>query len=161
MARNVITYIKKHLYPILPTGLPPSRKAPAAPAWNKSRWLPRLKADVDSFATYYYNWHFEKAARFCTPESKVWLRYAASNVHPADIELLKAKNEDAHIEIGDIDFKEDEVSATVNLEITNFLQMDTIGKEARLINKSKLTLPMTIHNGKWKVELKQLPTLQK
>ena len=121
----------------------------------------QLKADVDSFATYYYNWHFEKAARFCTPESKVWLRYAASNVHPADIELLKAKNEDAHIEIGDIDFKEDEVSATVNLEITNFLQMDTIGKEARLINKSKLTLPMTIHNGKWKVELKQLPTLQK
>jgi hypothetical protein len=105
--------------------------------------------------------NFEKAARFCTPESKVWLRYAASNVHPADIELLKAKNEDAHIEIGDIDFKEDEVSATVNLEITNFLQMDTIGKEARLINKSKLTLPMTIHNGKWKVELKQLPTLQK
>ena len=121
----------------------------------------QLKADVDSFATYYYNWHFEKAARFCTPESKVWLRYAASNVHPADIELLKAKNEDAHIEIGDIDFKEDEVSATVNLEITNFLQMDTIGKEAHLINKSKLTLPMTIHNGKWKVELKQLPTLQK
>ena len=163
MVRNVITYIKKHLYPILPTVVCGSifgflSLMSCQPHEGSEE---QLKADVDSFATYYYNWHFEKAARFCTPESKVWLRYAASNVHPADIELLKAKNEDAHIEIGDIDFKEDEVSATVNLEITNFLQMDTIGKEARLINKSRLTLPMTTHNGKWKVELKQLPTLQK
>lgn len=163
MVRNVITYIKKHLYPILPTVVCGSlfgflSLMSCQPHEGSEE---QLKADIDSFATYYYNWHFEKAARFCTPESKVWLRYAASNVHQADIELLKAKTEDAQIEIGDIDFNEDEVTATVNLEITNFLQMDTIGKEARLIKQSKLTLPMTIHNSKWKVELKQLPTLQK
>lgn len=80
---------------------------------------------------------------------------------PSRHRAAESKNEDAQIEIGDIDFNEDEVTATVNLEITNFLQMDTIGKEARLIKQSKFTLPMTIHNGKWKVELKQLPTLQK
>lgn len=163
MARNVITYIKKHLYPIFPTMICGSLFG----FLSLMSCQPHKGSEGINvcfqlfFATYYYNWHFEKAARFCTPESKVWLRYAASNVHQADIELLKAKNEDAQIEIGDIDFNEDEVTATVNLEITNFLQMDTIGKEARLIKQSKFTLPMTIHNGKWKVELKQLPTLQK
>ena len=76
MARNVITYIKKHLYPILPTMICGSlfgffALMSCQPHKGSEE---QLKADIDSFATYYYNWHFEKAARFCTPESKVWLR---------------------------------------------------------------------------------------
>lgn len=34
----------------------------------------QLRMDADSFAVNYYNWHFEKALRFCTPESEKWLR---------------------------------------------------------------------------------------
>ena len=41
----------------------------------------QLKADVDSFANYYFNWHFPKAVKYCTQESERWLRYAASNVN--------------------------------------------------------------------------------
>ena len=158
MARNVITYIKKHLYPILSTMVCGSLFVflSLMSCQQHEGSEEQLKADIDSFATYYYNWHFEKAARFCTPESKVWLRYAASNVHQADIELLKAKNEDAQIEIGDIDFNEDEVTATVNLEITNFLQMDTIGKEARLIKlpyKNRFALPFLERQTYCKVKI--------
>ena len=43
------------------------------------------RAAADSFATYYFNWQFQKAARFVTDSSQVWLRYAASQVHEADI----------------------------------------------------------------------------
>lgn len=117
----------------------------------------QLKEDIDSFATYYYNWHFAKALKYCTPESEKWLRYAASNVHQADIDLLHAKAEDATIEIDDVDFLDDEVSANVNIHVTNFLQMDTIGQEAHLVKKASFQIPMVIHQGKWKVKLKQMP----
>lgn len=117
----------------------------------------QLKEDVDSFATYYYNWHFEKAAKYCTPESEVWLRYASSNVHQADIDLLRNKPEDAAVEIQDIDFGDDNVSATVNLQVSDFYQMDSIGKAARLVRKACFRLPMAMHEGKWKVVLKKLP----
>lgn len=49
----------------------------------------QLKADVDSFANYYFNWHFPKAVKYCTQESERWLRYAASNVNETDVELLR------------------------------------------------------------------------
>lgn len=117
----------------------------------------QLKEDVDSFATYYYNWHFEQARKYCTPKSEIWLKWAASNVHPADIDLLRDKQQDAIVELGDIDFHDDEVSATANIKVTNFLRMDSIGKEAQLVREATFALPMTLHQGKWKVELKGLP----
>ncbi len=117
----------------------------------------QLKEDVDSFATLYYNWHFPGAAKYCTPGSERWLRYAASNVHEADIELLRQKPEDASIEITDVDFGDDEVSAVVTLRVKDFLQMDTIGQEAHLIPKTEVQLPMELHGDKWKVRLEKLP----
>lgn len=117
----------------------------------------QLKADVDSFATLYFNWHFPKAIKYCTPESEKWLRYAASNVHEADVEALREKPDDAAIEIQGINFGDDEVTATVNISVTHFLQMDTIGKVAHLIDQASFQVPMEIHEGKWKVKLEALP----
>jgi len=117
----------------------------------------QLKADVDSFATFYYNWHFPKSMKYCTPESERWLRYAASNVHEGDIKQLHEKTEDATVEITDVDFGDDEVSAVITLTVSNFLQMDTIGQEAHLIPQAEFQLPMELHGDKWKVKLEQLP----
>lgn len=117
----------------------------------------QLKEYADSFATQYYNWHFRQALDYCTPTSERWLRYAASNVHQADIDLLRAKPEDATVEIGDVDFGNDEVSATVSVKVTNFLRMDTIGTEAHLVQQADRRLPMVMHRGKWKIDLDSLP----
>ncbi len=68
----------------------------------------QLENNLDSFATYYYNWQFPKAIKFCTASSEPWLKYAASNVHEADVELLRNKETDATVEINDIDFGDDE-----------------------------------------------------
>lgn len=116
----------------------------------------QLKEDVDSFATYYYNWHFEKASKYCTPESEPWLKYAASNVHDADIDLLKQKDEDATISIEDVDFQDDTL-AIVKVNVKNFLQMDTIGKAARPVADATFHLSMVIHEDKWKVRMEGLP----
>ena len=61
----------------------------------------KVRVAVDSFAFYYFNWQFSKASRFVTDSSQVWLRYAASQVHEADVKILRDK-EDATIEIEEI-----------------------------------------------------------
>lgn len=121
----------------------------------------QLKADVDSFATYYYNWDFPKAIKYCTPASERWLRYAASNVHEADVEALRQKADDASIEIQDVEFGDDEVTASVSISVSHFLQMDSIGQAAHLISQANFQIPMEIHNGKWKVKLEGLPAAVK
>ena len=117
----------------------------------------QLKADIDSFATYYYNWQFPKAIKFCTASSEPWLKYAASNVHEADVELLRNKEADATVEINDIDFGDDEVSAIADITVRNFLQMDSIGKEAHLVEEADFLLPMCMEEGVWKVRMASLP----
>lgn len=117
----------------------------------------QLKTYADSFAIRYYNWQFPDAAKYCTPASEQWLRYAASNVHESDVELLRQKEEDATVEIKDVDFADDEASAHVTLSVSNFLQMDSIGQEAHLVPHSEVQLAMEMHEGKWKVNLDWLP----
>ena len=67
----------------------------------------QLENDIDSFATYYFNWQFPKTLKYCTQSSEPWLRYAASNVHQADVDLLRTKLRLPTIEINDIDFSDD------------------------------------------------------
>lgn len=113
----------------------------------------QMENAIDSFATHYYNWHFAEALKYCTPTSERWLRYMASNVHEEDIDLLRSKEEDATIEINDIDFHDDEVTATARITISNFLQMDTIGQAAHLIEQATFPLQLEMQQGKWKVNL--------
>ncbi len=113
----------------------------------------QLREDADSFATYYYNWHFDRALRFCTPESEPWLRYMASNVTQEDVDSLRAKEEDATVEIGDITYHGEGDSATVTVNVSNFLQMDSIGKAPHHIGSASFSLPAVIHEGRWKVRM--------
>ena len=117
----------------------------------------QLENDIDSFATYYFNWQFPKTQKYCTQSSEPWLRYAASNVHQADVDLLRTKAEDATVEINDIDFGDDEVSAIADITVRNFLQMDSIGEEAHLVEEADFLLPMCMEEGVWKVRMASLP----
>ena len=97
--------------------------------------------------------HFEKALRYCTPESEKWLRFAASNVHQADVDSLRAKYEDAQIELGDIEWQDNDSLASIEITVSDFLQMDTIGKVARLTEKANFCLPMVKKDGRWMVRM--------
>ena len=78
-------------------------------------------------------------------------------MHQADVDLLRTKEEDATIEINDIDFSDDGANATVSITVYNFLQMDTIGQEAHLVEEADFHLPMRIENGVWKIRMVNLP----
>ena len=121
----------------------------------------QLEEYADSFATQYYNWHFEKALKYCTPESEMWLRYAASNVHQADIDSLRAKDEDATIEHGDIHYNDNDTTAIIDITAKNFLQMDSIGQVAHLVDEATFSIPMVLRHGKWMVKMGSLPRSEK
>lgn len=117
----------------------------------------QLKETADSFAATYYNWQFWKTARYCTDASQVWLRYAASNVHQADIDILRGMEEGANHELDGIRYDGNGATAVVSVTVRNFLQMDTIGTEAHLVKRASFDIPMRLANGKWLVDLRSLP----
>ena len=117
---------------------------------------------ADSFATYYFNWQFRKASRFVTDSSQVWLRYAASQVHEADIKILRDK-EDAAVEVEEIDVNDTE-TPSARVVVRDFLRMDTIGTEGHLVEKAsfRLMLEQTQpEGGEWKVRMEGLPQSEK
>lgn len=77
---------------------------------------------VDSFATYYFNWQYDKAAAYCTPLSIKWLEFAASQVREGDVEQLKAKESQLTTEIISIDYSPDERQAYVKQRVSNYME---------------------------------------
>jgi hypothetical protein len=119
-----------------------------------------LKETVDSFATTYYNWQFQKTVMYCTPESEKWLCYAASNVHQADIDMLRSQDEGASHEINDIKAINDS-TATAFVTIHNFLRMDTIGKAGQMVKDANVTLSLKYRKERWMVHLNSLPYISR
>ena len=118
----------------------------------------KAREAVDSFATYYFNWQFSKATRYVTDSSQVWLRYAASQVHQADIDILRGK-EDATVEIKEIDVTSPD-GPVARIMVKDFLRMDTIGTEAHLVEKAYFMLrleEMPDDKMRWKVRMEGLP----
>lgn len=117
----------------------------------------QLKENVDSFASSYYNWQFRKALKYCTPESEMWLRYAASNVHQADVDILRAQSEGASHKIQSISYEPGDTLAYVRLLVRNYLRMDTIGNAGRIISKATFKLPVVRRHKRWMVKMEDLP----
>lgn len=121
----------------------------------------QLKETADSFAVHYYNWRFGKAVHYCTPESEQWLRFAATNVHSADIDSLRAMAADAEIRLGDVEFDENDTTATAIFHVKDFLQMDSLGQAAKVHKEATFRIPMVIRGEEWLVKLNGLPRAEK
>ena len=116
---------------------------------------------VDSFAVYFFNWRLDKAAQFCTPDSKKWLQFAASQVQAEDLEQMKnlPNNFAYSYEITQGDTKG--VAAEVALNVENFFVLDSIGKPGRLKDSATFPLRLVKQDGTWKVKLDGLPRMDK
>lgn|SRR5574344_361170 len=120
-----------------------------------------VETDVKAFADAYFNYEFPKAAKYCTPESERWLRYASSNVHQADVEVLRNAEEGASIEINDISYNDDDTTGTATVTARNYMRMDTIGNAGHIIKEALFKLPIVLRNGKWLIKMEDLPRSEK
>ena len=116
----------------------------------------QLESTVDSFSTAYLNWRFPAALKYCTPQSRQWLIFAASQVNESDVDALRNKQEGAKSKIDDIDFTNDS-TATVKVVVSNFLAMDTIGLAPKAITEKTFCLQAIQRQGTWKIALEGLP----
>lgn len=109
-----------------------------------------LEATVDSFATHFFNWQFQQALPYCTPDSRKWMRYMASQVSQADVDTLRNLPEGASVKIEDID-RQDDSTAVASITVKNFLPMDTLGTVAAPCPEARFQLPLTRNGKGWKV----------
>ena len=121
----------------------------------------RTEAVALSFSKTYFNWQFGKAMTYCTPASQKWMRYAASQVHQGDVDLLRALDEGAKCRVKNVWFEAEDSVATALVSIENFLHMDTVGSTAHLVKKANFKLRIVRSDKTWKVELSGLPQEEK
>ena len=114
-------------------------------------------ACADSFAVNYFNWNFNRAARFCTPESVRWLQFAASQVTQADIDTLRAKAHGVDVEINDVTIDDDESRADIRLTVTDFMAPAAIGHGAEATDKQTFKLTAVRVGDGWKIRMEDLP----
>lgn len=119
---------------------------------NEDQALEEITGTVDEFAEYYFNFDLNGTIKTCTPESKKWLSFLASNIRQEDIDILKAQKEGSWHETGDIIFTSD---STVNVEckVFNFLKIDTLGRAGSMTEHATYKIPLVKRNGKWKVKM--------
>ena len=117
---------------------------------RKVAFSPPFNGCVDSFA-----------AHFCTPDSKKWLQFAASQVQPEDLEQMKdlPQNFSYSYEITQGDSKG--IAAEVALNVENFFVLDSIGKPGRLKESATFPLQLVKQGETWKVRLDGLPRMVK
>ena len=115
----------------------------------------QLAETIDSFAYHYFNYHLPQALRFCTPESEKWLRYMASNVRQADVDVLRAQEEEAEISYDMPETLETDTLALVHLTVNNHFVKDSIGKTGHFAGETRYDILVVKRQGKWVVNLPQ------
>ncbi len=120
----------------------------------------QLQETVDSFSEAYFNWQFPRAVAYCTPESRRWLSYAASQVNEDDVDSLRAMDRGAEHAIDKVDYQNDSV-AVARVTVRHFMAMDSLGHAGQLIDETHFALPVVYREEQWRVHLSSLPRAQR
>jgi hypothetical protein len=121
----------------------------------------RIGERVDSFATYYFNWQYDKAAEYCTPPSIKWLEFAASQVREGDVEQLKAKESQLTTEIISIDYSPDEQQARVKQRVSNYMEARGFGEPPAKCEEGIYEWTLVKEKRAWLIRMEALPRNEK
>lgn len=108
---------------------------------------------VDSFSEAYFNYDFSEAMKYTTPESQRWIRFAASNIYPADIEVLKSMETGASVQVTNIEDGETDSMLVATVQVDGYMTRDTLGQSGRVVDGQVFQLPLVKRNGKWLIHL--------
>ncbi len=117
--------------------------------------------EVTDFATAYFNYNFNEALKYCTPESEKWIVYTASNIHDADIEVLRNAKQGASVEIKNFVFDDNDSTGYALITVHNYMRLDTIGKAGHEIVQADYHIPIVLRDSKWTVKMEGLPRSEK
>lgn len=118
-----------------------------------------IEDDVKSFVCAYFNFHYSDALNLCTPESHKWIKFQASNITQADIDVVNNQTDSAECEIASVD-KTSDSTAIVHVNVKNFLFNDSIGKPATIHADASFSFLVCRQANRWKVRLSSLPKIE-
>lgn len=120
-----------------------------------------IKSDVGEFAKYLFNYDFHNAMKFCTPESRKWILYMASNINEDDLRILRSQENGATVEVSDISTNWTDSTGTATVKVNNFMQLDTIGHSGRILREGIFKFSFVHSGNRWTVRMEGLPRSEK
>lgn len=107
----------------------------------------------------FFNCDYHVAEALCTPESRPWLQFAASNTTQQDLDLLKKRA--AEVEATDFSSDANDTLRVVQLEVRNSVKPTVAGEEPSQIDKALFHVTVVKRNGSWLVRMASLPQSEK
>ncbi len=107
----------------------------------------------------FFNGDYHAAEALCTPESRRWLQFAASNTTQQDLDLLKQHA--AQVEATDFFPEANDTLRVVELVVCNSVKPTVAGEEPSQIDKAVFHTTVVKRNGSWLVRMASLPQSEK
>ena len=107
----------------------------------------------------FFNCDYHAAEALCTPESRRWLQFAASNTTQQDLDLLK--HHAAQVEATDFFPEANDTLRVVELVVCNSVKPTVAGEEPSQIDKAVFHTTVVKRNGSWLVRMASLPQSEK
>jgi hypothetical protein len=112
------------------------------------------------WAEAYFNYDFNKAEQYVTPESGRWLRFAASNTTEHDLQLVQEDGE-AIVDVDDFFTEANDTLRIVQLRVRNFVSATLPADSAHRVEEAMFNITTVLRDGKWKVRMEGLPQSEK
>lgn len=113
---------------------------------------------VQNFAETFFNYDFGSAKQWTTPESMKWIKFAASNISQADLDIINTMNVAARCETSDVVLNNDTM-AVAHISLLHATWIDKTEKNVRTDNGS-VSLYLRKRNGLWRVHLTEIPKIE-
>ena len=107
----------------------------------------------------FFNCDYHTAEALCTPESRRWLQFAASNTTQQDLDLLKQHA--AQVEATDIFPEANDTLRMVELVVRNSIKPTVAGEDPSQVDEALFHTTVVKRNGSWLVRMASLPQSEK
>ncbi len=109
------------------------------------------------WAEAYFNYQFERATRYVTPESRKWLRFAATNMSEQDVEVLRKQDGPAEVSLLDC-MQTDDSTWTATIEVSRFMERDSLNTPGHMVTGDvEFEVQIVERNKRMFVKMEGLP----
>ena len=113
----------------------------------------KVAAQAKAFAECYFNLHFDEAFEKCTPESRKWIVFRASNLTEGDLEAVRQAEEEAYVASINCRLTTDS-TATATCKVCGTLAADSLEQtEGRILDKAEFSIPLVKRGRRWLVKM--------
>lgn len=107
----------------------------------------------------FFNCDYHAAEAQCTPESRRWLQFAASNTTQHDLDMLRQQA--AQVEATEFFPEASDTLRVVELMVRNSVSPTIHGGESAQVEEALFHVTVVKRNGSWQVRMASLPRSEK